>query len=126
LLGMCCSSCLLQQACCEGFPFPNLQCSGHPALFAMCLFCCYCLFFSFFSFFPWVGVSLSRGLCWPALGCLWEYHVPLSSLCGPHLPTPSVVRKPSRFLCLTWGGDALRSLEVWRSQSFASSRWFFL
>jgi hypothetical protein len=39
---------------------PTLQHSGHPVLFATCLFCCYCLLFSFF---PWVGVSLSRGLC---------------------------------------------------------------
>jgi hypothetical protein len=41
---------------------PSHQHSGCPALFAMCLFCCFCLLFSFF-FFPWVGVSLSRGLC---------------------------------------------------------------
>jgi hypothetical protein len=47
---------------CEGLPLP-LRCSGHPALFATCLFCCYCLLFSFFFFFPWVGVGLSRGLC---------------------------------------------------------------
>jgi hypothetical protein len=45
------------------FPSPALWCSGHPALFATCLFCCYCLLFNCFSFFPWVGVSLSRGLC---------------------------------------------------------------
>jgi hypothetical protein len=49
-------------------PSPALWCSGHPALFATCLFCCYCLLFSFFLFFPWVGVSLSRGLCWPGPG----------------------------------------------------------
>jgi hypothetical protein len=24
-----------------------------------------------------------------AQGCLWEYHVPLSLPCGPHLPKPS-------------------------------------
>jgi hypothetical protein len=36
-----------------------------PTLFAMCLFCC-CLLFSFF--FPWVGVGLSRGLCWSGPG----------------------------------------------------------
>jgi hypothetical protein len=45
------------------FPSPPLQRSGHPALFATCLFCCYCLLFSFFFFIPWVGVGLSRGLC---------------------------------------------------------------
>jgi hypothetical protein len=61
---------------------PPLQRSGHPALFAMCLFCCYCLLFRFFSFFLW-------GICWSgpggyadlAQGCLWEYHIPLSSPC---------------------------------------------
>jgi hypothetical protein len=30
------------------------------------------------------------------------------------------------FLHLTWRGDAMCELEVWRSQSFASSGWFFL
>jgi hypothetical protein len=56
-------SCLLQLACCEGFPLPPLWCLGCPTLFAMCLFCYYCLLFSFFFFFPWVGFGLSRGLC---------------------------------------------------------------
>jgi hypothetical protein len=46
----------------EGFPSPNLQCSVHPTLFAMCLYCSYCLLVSF-SFFPLVEVGLSRGLC---------------------------------------------------------------
>jgi hypothetical protein len=45
-----------------GIPLPPLRCSGHPTLFAMCLYCSYCLLLSF-SFFPWVGVGLSRGLC---------------------------------------------------------------
>jgi hypothetical protein len=44
------------------FPSLPLQRSGHPTLFATCLFRCYCLLFSF-SFFPWVGVGLFRGLC---------------------------------------------------------------
>jgi hypothetical protein len=51
------------------FPSPTpFWCSRCPALFATCLFCCYCLLFSFFFFFPWVGVSLSRGLCWSGPG----------------------------------------------------------
>jgi hypothetical protein len=50
-----------------GIPLPALQCSGHPTLFAMCLYCSYWLLLSF-SFFPWVGVSLSRGLCWSGPG----------------------------------------------------------
>jgi hypothetical protein len=86
----------------------------------------------FFSFFPWVGISLSSGVCWSGQGCLWEYHVPLSSPCGPHLPKPSghwrleAAREPSWFLHLTCSGDVMRRLEVWRSQSFASSQWFCL
>jgi hypothetical protein len=131
LLGRCCRSCLLQPACCEGFPLPPLQCRGHPTLFAMCLFCCYCLLFSF-SFFPWVGVDCPGGYADLAQGCLWEYCVPLISPCGPCLPKPSgcwrlvAVLEPSWFLCLTWSGDTMHRLVVWRSQSFASSGWFFL
>jgi hypothetical protein len=50
----------------EGLPLPPHQQSGRLAFFATCLFCC-CLLFSF-SFFPWVGVGLSRGLCWSGPG----------------------------------------------------------
>jgi hypothetical protein len=53
-------SCLFIYSSVRHFPSPLLQHSGCPTLFAMCLLC-YCLLFSFF--FPWVGVSLSRGLC---------------------------------------------------------------
>jgi hypothetical protein len=31
----------------EGFPSPNLQCSGHPSFFPACLYCSYCLLLSF-------------------------------------------------------------------------------
>jgi hypothetical protein len=34
--------------------------------------------------------------------------------------------EPSWFLHLTWSGDAMLRLGVWRSQSFASFWWFFL
>jgi hypothetical protein len=43
------------------------------------------LIIQFFFFFPWVGVSLSGGYADLTQGCLWEYCVPLSSPCGPHL-----------------------------------------
>jgi hypothetical protein len=33
---------------------------------------------------------------------------------------------PSWFLTVKWSGDALCRLEVWRSQCFASSQWFFM
>jgi hypothetical protein len=104
LLGVCCCSCLLQPAC-EGFPSPPLLRSGHPTLFATCLFCCYCLLFSF-SFFPEWGLVCPGVYADLAQGCLWEYCVPLSSPCGPHLPKRSgccclAAWEPSWFLCLT-------------------------
>jgi hypothetical protein len=51
--------------------FPTLWSSGCPTLFATCLFfssCLYIIQFVFFSFFSWVGVSLSRSLCWSGPG----------------------------------------------------------
>jgi hypothetical protein len=56
----------------EGFPFPNLQRSGCPTLFPVCLNCSYCLLLSF-SFFPWWR-SVCPG-CYAALAksCLWGY-----------------------------------------------------
>jgi hypothetical protein len=116
---------------CEGFPSLPLWRSGHPTLFATCLFCCYCLLFSF-SFFPGWGSFCPGDYADLAQGCLWEYHLPLSSPCGLRLPKPSgcwhlaAAQEPSWFLHLTWSGDALRRLEVRGGQSFASSRWFFL
>jgi hypothetical protein len=82
------------------FPSPPLWCSGCPALFTMCLFCCYCLLFNFFSFFPGCGSVCPGGYADLAQGCLWEYHVPLSSPCGLHLPKSSgccrlVAQEPS-------------------------------
>jgi hypothetical protein len=71
LLGCCHHSFLLRPACLftvhlRGCSSPTLQSSGSPTLFAMCLFfffsCLFIIQFVFF-FFPWVGVSLSRGLC---------------------------------------------------------------
>jgi hypothetical protein len=85
----------------------------------------------FFSFFPgWESVC-PGGYADLAQGCLREYHVPLSSPCGLHLFKQSgswylAVWEPSWFLCLMWSGDAMRGLGMWRSQSFASSQWFFL
>jgi hypothetical protein len=66
-------------------------------------------------------------LLWPSVVC-GSTAVQLSSPC-PCLPKPSghewlVAQGPSLFLHLTWSGNALHWLEVWRDQSFASSRWF--
>jgi hypothetical protein len=46
-------------------PFPPLWHSGSSAVFVICLFFVSVVYSSvcFFLFFPWVGVSLSRGLC---------------------------------------------------------------
>jgi hypothetical protein len=71
----------------EGFPSPPLWSSGHPTLFAMCLYCSYCLLLSF-SFFPRWGSVCLGGYADLAQGCLWKYHVLLSSA-GPRLPRPS-------------------------------------
>jgi hypothetical protein len=68
----------------EGFPSLLLQHSGRPTLFATCLYCFYCLLLSFF-FSPGWGSVCPRSYADLALGCLWEYRVPLRSPC-PHLP----------------------------------------
>jgi hypothetical protein len=69
----------------EGFPSPPLRHSVHPTLFAMCLYCSYCLLLSF-SFFPGWGLVCPGGYADLAQGCLWKYHVLLSSP-WPHLPS---------------------------------------
>jgi hypothetical protein len=53
------------------FPSPPLRCSGHPVLFAMCLFCCYCLLFSFFFLFSLGGGQSVQGamVIWPSIVC---------------------------------------------------------
>jgi hypothetical protein len=85
----------------------------------------------FFSFFPgWESVC-PGGYADLAQGCLWEYHVLVSLPCGLCLPKLSgswhlAAWGPSWFLHLTWSGHVMHGLGVWRSQSFASSWWFFL
>jgi hypothetical protein len=56
----------------EGFPSPNLRCSGCPTLFPMCLYFC-CLLVSF-SFFPGWRSVCPRSYAALAQACLWEYH----------------------------------------------------
>jgi hypothetical protein len=70
LLGRGSHSCLLWPTClfslCEGLPLPHspeLR-EPHPLCCMSFFFSAACLLFSFFPFFPWVGVILSRGLCW--------------------------------------------------------------
>jgi hypothetical protein len=78
----------------------------------------------FFPLFP-LGGSQS------VQGAMLIYHVLLSSPGGLHLPKQSEswcleAQEPSWFLRLSWSGDAMCGLGVWRSRSFASSWWFFL
>jgi hypothetical protein len=132
LLGVCCWSCLLQPACCEGFPSPPSALRvPRPLCYVSFLLLLLITLFCFLFSLGW-GSVCPGGYADLAQGCLWEYCMPLSSPCGPHLPKPSgrwrlaVAQEPSWFLHLTWSGDAMRRLEVWRCQSFASSQWFFL
>jgi hypothetical protein len=77
--------------------------------------------------FPWGCHSVQGAmLIWPRIVCG-------STTCHlAHIPKPSgcwhlaAAQEPSWFLRLTWSGDAMRRLEVCRSQSFASFWWFVL
>jgi hypothetical protein len=121
-------ACLLIYSSVRDCPSP-LQCSGHPALFATCLFLLFIQFF-FFLFFPWVGVGLSRGyadlprvVCGSTSCCLAHLVVCFSQADRSwHL----AAWEPSWFLHLTWSCNAMGRLRVWRCQSFASSWWLFL
>jgi hypothetical protein len=105
LLGMCHGSCLLQPACCEGFPLPPSSVLRllHPLCYMSFLVLLLIIQF-FFSFFPGWGFFCLGGYADLAQGCLWEYHVPLSSPCGLCLPKLSghchlvAVWEPSWFL----------------------------
>jgi hypothetical protein len=136
LLGVCRHSCLLWMACL----FTVLWGISPPPSSALSVPCplCYVSFLFLLFIIPFFFLfTLGGRLVCPggyadlAQGCLWEYHLLLSSPCGLHLPKQSgrwclVAPEPSWFLCLTWSGDAMHRLELWRSQSFASSWWFFL
>jgi hypothetical protein len=86
LLGSCpCSRPLRPSLACLftvlwGIPLPSSSVLRvpHPLCNVSLLFL---LLITQFLFFPWVGIGLSRGLCWSGQGCLWEYYVLLSSPC---------------------------------------------
>jgi hypothetical protein len=87
----------------EGFPSPNLRCSGRPTLFPACLYCSYCLLLSF-SFFPGWRSVCPGGYAALAQACLWGY-CGTAKLTGPRLPKLSghgrlAARGPSWFLHL--------------------------
>jgi hypothetical protein len=114
-------------------PLPFFGAQGAPPSLLPVFFVVIAYYSVIFFFFSLSGGSVCPGGYADLVqDCLWEYWVPLSSPCGLHLPKPSgpwrlvAVWEPSWFLQLTWSGDAMHRLEVWRNQSFASSRWFFL
>jgi hypothetical protein len=133
LLGSAAAPAFSGQCVVRDFPSPHLWHSGCPASLLCVCFVVIAYYSVFFSFFPGWGSVCPGGYADLAQGCLWEYPVVLlSSACGPHLPKSSgcchlaAVWEPSWFLHSTWSGDALCRLKVWRSQSFASSWWFYL
>jgi hypothetical protein len=87
-------------------------------------------YYSVSLFSPGGGWSVQGAmLLWPRVVC-GSTAVPWSSP-GPCLPKLSGHRRlvalgPCWFLRLTWGGDSLHQLEVWRGQSDASSQWLCL
>jgi hypothetical protein len=110
------------------FPQSSALSAPHPLSHVSLLFLLLISQFLFFS--QGGGLSLQGAmLLWPRLVC--GSTAVLLSLPCLRLPKPSghgwlAARGPSLFLHLTWSGDSLCWLEVWRSQSFASSRWFCL
>jgi hypothetical protein len=136
LLGMCRHSCLLQPACLFTVLWgisstPSSELRAPRPLWYVSFLLFLLIIQIFFCFFPRWGVVFPGGNADLAQGCLWEYCILLRSPCGLHLPRRSgcwhlAVRETSWFLHLTWSGDAMRRVGVWRSHSFASSHWFFL
>jgi hypothetical protein len=133
VLPACCNcSPLLFRVCVGRCPSPTVRSSGCPTLFAKCLFFFFSCFFIiqfvffFFSFFPgWESIcpggyaDLFQGVPHATFLLTWWSPKQGRSLC-------LAVREPSWFLHLTWRGDAMHGLRVWRCWSFASSWWFFL
>jgi hypothetical protein len=111
-------------------PFPQslVLSAPHPLSHVSLLFLL--LITQFLFFFPrWRSVCPGGYADWPRLVC-GSTVVPRSSP-GPHLPMPSGRRQlvawgPSWFLRLTWSGDSLCRLEVWRGQNYVSSQWLCL
>jgi hypothetical protein len=106
---------------------PLSQKSGPHHLFAKCLFffssCLFIIQIVFFFFYPWVGVSLSRGLCWFTVCCL--AHLVVSVFPNSLGDGIWLCRSPPGF-SVYHGVGMLCGLVVCRSWSFSSSCWFFL
>jgi hypothetical protein len=116
LLGMCPRSWLLRPGLLWGISSPHPSSVPHP-LYYVSFFLL--LLIIQFLFFPWWWSVCPGGYADLAQSCLWKYCVPLSSPCL-HLPKPSgccclAAWGLSWIFCLTWSGDAMRRLEVWRN-----------
>jgi hypothetical protein len=59
-------------------------------------------YYSVSLFSPGGGSVCLGGYAVLTQGCLWKYHVPLSSPCGPHLPKPSRLRHLAAAQGATW------------------------
>jgi hypothetical protein len=83
---------------CEGFPSPHFSTQGAPPSL-LHVFIFLITYYSVYLFFPRWGSVCPGGYAVLAQGCLWAYHVLLSSPCGLCLP------KPSGYGCLAlaWG-----------------------
>jgi hypothetical protein len=70
-LGVCCHSCLLQLACCEGFPLSPSSALRVPHPLWYVPFFCYCLLFRFFFLFSLGGGQSFQGamLIWLRVVC---------------------------------------------------------
>jgi hypothetical protein len=137
LLGRCCHSCLLWPTCLFTIPFwttplPTL------VLRAPCPLCSVSFFVVVVYYSVWFFSLFSLGGGWSVQGTMliWLRVVCGSTACClAHLVVcfsragrswSLVAQEPSWFLRLTWSGDAMCRLGVWRCWSFASSWWFFL
>jgi hypothetical protein len=106
LLGICHCFCLLWPACCEGFPLPPSSVLRTPCPLCYMSFLLLLLIIQFFSlFFPGWGSVCPGGYADLAQGCLWEYHMLLSSPCcllpkWPGYWCLAAAREPFWFLCL--------------------------
>jgi hypothetical protein len=108
---------------------PPIFGSGRPTLFPACLYCSYFLLVSFSCSPGWRSVC-PGGYAALAQACLWEYRGTAKltwSASSQAISSPVTGGLgASLFLGLTWSGDSLRRLEVWRGQSYASSQWLCL
>jgi hypothetical protein len=107
-------------------PFPPLQHSGYPILFAT-FFVVVVYLVCFLSLFSLGGSQSAQGpmLIWSRVVCgSITCHLAHLVVCISQADKKWCLAagEPSWFLHLPWNGDAIHGLGVWRSPSFASSQ----